>query len=238
MALTNASLPAKRRILAVCVKLFLEQGYKKTTVAQIVHKAGVSNSSFQNIFRAKDGVLTELVAFMFSSQFGAARSAIGEKLPPVYVYAAETAIQMTLTELNENLREIYIEAYTQQEASGYIFRETAKELYAIFGPYQPELTEEDFFHMEIGSAGLMRGYMAYPCDEVLTLEKKLESFLTLSLRGYKVPEQELQQVLAFLDTMDIRTVAQRIMERLFHALEMRYDFHLGAAPAEEKEEHA
>lgn len=238
MALTNASLPAKRRILAVCVKLFLEQGYKKTTVAQIVHKAGVSNSSFQNIFRAKDGVLTELVAFMFSSQFGAARSAIGEKLPPVYVYAAETAIQMTLTELNENLREIYIEAYTQQEASGYIFRETAKELYAIFGPYQPELTEEDFFHMEIGSAGLMRGYMAYPCDEVLTLEKKLESFLTLSLRGYKVPEQELQQVLAFLDTMDIRTVAQRIMERLFHALEMRYDFHLGAAPAEEKEEQA
>lgn len=238
MALTNASLPAKRRILAVCVKLFLEQGYKKTTVAQIVHKAGVSNSSFQNIFRAKDGVLTELVAFMFSSQFGAARSAIGEKLPPVYVYAAETAIQMTLTELNENLREIYIEAYTQQEASGYIFRETAKELYAIFGPYQPELTEEDFFHMEIGSAGLMRGYMAYPCDEVLTLEKKLESFLALSLRGYKVPEQELQQVLAFLDTMDIRTVAQRIMERLFHALEMRYDFHLGAAPAEEKEEQA
>ena len=73
MALTNASLPAKRRILAVCVKLFLEQGYKRTTVAEIVRKAGASNSSFQNIFRAKDGVLSELVAFMFSGQFGAAR---------------------------------------------------------------------------------------------------------------------------------------------------------------------
>ena len=45
-------------------------------------------------------------------------------------------------------------------------------------------------------------------------------------------------MLAFLDTMDIRMVAQCIMERLFHALEMRYDFHLGAAPAEEKEEQA
>ena len=73
MALTNASLPAKRRILAVCVKLFLEQGYKKTTVAEIVQKADVSNSSFQNIFRAKDGVLTELVAFMFETQFDMAR---------------------------------------------------------------------------------------------------------------------------------------------------------------------
>ena len=74
IALTSASLPAKRRILTVCVKLFLEKGYTKTTVAEIVQKADVSNSSFQNIFRAKDGVLTELVAFMFSNQFAMARS--------------------------------------------------------------------------------------------------------------------------------------------------------------------
>ena len=74
-------------------------------------------------------MLTELVEFMFSNQFTMARSTAGTQLPPVYVYAVETAIQMTLTELNENLREIYIEAYTQQAASDYIFRETAKELF-------------------------------------------------------------------------------------------------------------
>ena len=113
MALTDVSLPAKKRILAVCVKLFLEQGYKKTTLAEILQKAEVSCGSFQNIFRAKDGVLTELEEFMFSNQFGMARQITGETLPPVYVYAIETAIQLTLTELNENLREIYIEAYTQ-----------------------------------------------------------------------------------------------------------------------------
>ena len=35
IAITSASLPAKRRILTVCVKLFLEKGYKRTTVAEI-----------------------------------------------------------------------------------------------------------------------------------------------------------------------------------------------------------
>ena len=184
IASTNASRPSKKRILTVCVKLFLEQGYKKTTVAQIVQQASVSNSIFQNIFRAKDGVLTELAQFMLSNQFAMARSTAGTQLPPIYVYAVETAIQMTLTELNENLREIYIEAYTQKEASDYIFRETAKELYQIFSPYQPELTEQDFYFMEIGSAGIMRGFMAHPCDEALTLEKKLRTFLTMSLRSY------------------------------------------------------
>ena len=226
MALTNASLPAKRRILTVCVKLFLEQGYKKTTVAQIVQGAGVSNSSFQNIFRAKDGVLTELVEFMFSNQFGAAKKVAGTQLPPVYVYAVETAIQMTLTGLNENLRDIYIEAYSHEEALEYIFRETAKELYQIFGPYQPQLTEQDFYALEIGSAGIMRGYMARPCDDVLTLEKKLVCFLSMSLRAYKVPEDEIHRVLAFMTELDIRAVAQQVMHQLFNALAMRFEFTL------------
>ena len=226
IAITNASLPSKKRILTVCVKLFLEQGYKKTTVAQIVQQASVSNSIFQNIFRAKDGVLAELVEFMFSNQFATARSMAGAHLPPAYVYAVETAIQMTLTELNENLREIYIEAYTQKEASDYIFRETAKELYQIFGSYQPELTEDDFYALEIGSAGIMRAYMAHPCDASMTLAKKLRCFLTMSLRAYKVPEEDIRQVLAFVKSLDIRAVSQRVMEDLFHALAMRYEFTL------------
>ena len=66
---TSLSEPTKKRILQVCVKLFLEQGYKKTTMAEIIEKSGVSSSSFQNIFRAKDGVLTELVQFMFENSF-------------------------------------------------------------------------------------------------------------------------------------------------------------------------
>ena len=48
--------------------------------------------------------------------------------------------------------------------------------------------------------------------------------------------QEIQQALAFLRTMDLRAVGQRTIERLFHALEMRYDFQLGAASCGEREE--
>ena len=226
IAVTSASLPAKKRILAVCVKLFLEKGYRQTTLSEINEKADVSYSQFQNIFRAKDGVLTELVEFMFENQFAMARNAVGVKLPPVYVYAVETAMQITLTELNENLREIYIEAYTQKEASEYIFRETAKELYRIFGPYQPELTPRDFYDTEIGSAGIMRGYMAHPCDENLTLEKKLRLFLTMSLRAYNVPKEETEQVIRFVEELDIRAISERVMQELFKALAMRFEFSL------------
>ena len=226
MAITSASLPAKKRILTVCVRLFLEKGYKRSTLAEIIKKADVSYSTFQNIFRAKDGVLTELVEFMFSNQFAMARDEAGAKLPPVYVYAVETAIQITLTELNENLREIYIEAYTEKEASEYILRETAKELHGIFGSYLPDATERDFYNMEIGSASIMRGYMAHPCDEELTLEKKLRLFLTMSLRAYNVPKEEVEQVIRFVEGLDIRAISEQVMQKLFKALAMRYEFSL------------
>ena len=224
MAVRSDGLQTEKRILQACVRLFLENGYHQTTMVQILKEAQVSSSSFQNLFRSKDGVLRELVDFMFVNQFGTARKVAGAELPPVYVYAVETALQITLTELNENLRQIYLEAYTQQRLLDCIQRATAKELHRIFGPYQPELTEQDFYELELGTAGLMRGYMANPCTAEFPLERKLEKFLTLALRGYKVPEEEVRQVLSFLGGLDIRGIAQKVMEELFRKLAMRYDF--------------
>ena len=224
MAVRSDGIQTEKRILQACVRLFLENGYHQTTMLQILKEAQVSSSSFQNLFHSKDGVLLELVKIMFENQFGIARNVAGAALPPVYVYAAETALQITLTELNENLREIYLEAYTQERLLNYIQQSTAKELHRIFGPYQPELTEQDFYQLEFGSAGLMRGYMANPCTENFSLEKKLNSFVTMALRGYKVPEEELQQVLAFISGLDMRSIAQNVMEELFRQLAMRYEF--------------
>ena len=179
--------------------------------------------------------MTELVEFMFSNQFAMACSMTGTQLPPVHVYAVETAIQMTLTELNENLREIYIEAYTQKEASDYIFRETAKELQQIFGPYLPSLTARVFYDMEIGSASIMRGYMAHLCDAELTLEKKLRLFFSMSLRAYRVPEDELEQDIRFVEGLDIRTISEKVIHALFEVLAMRFEFSLqGITETEER----
>ena len=234
MAVRSDGLQTEKRILQACVRLFLENGYHQTTMLQILREAQVSSSSCQNLFRSKDGVLMELVKFMFENQFGVARNVAGAALPPVYVYAAETALQITLTELNENLREIYLEAYTQESLMDYIQHATAKQLYRIFGPYQPELTEQDFYELEFGSAGLMRGYMANPCTGEFPLERKLNRFVTLALRGYKVPEDELRKVLAFLAGLDMRSIAQSVMEEVFRQLAMRYECSLdGLLPPEQ-----
>lgn len=219
-------LETKRKILAVCVRLFLEQGYKETSITQITENAGVTRGSFQNLFRTKDAVLLDLVETMFSGQFSAAKSITGQQLPPVYAYAVETAIQLTLTELNERLREIYLEAYSLPDTAEYIHLHTTAELKQIFGGSFPGYSDSDFYEMEIGTAGLMRGYMARKCDIHFPLDRKLSRFLTAAMRVYRVPEEEQRQVLAFIRSLDIRAIAAEVMEKLFAMLEMKFDFKL------------
>ena len=216
----------KRKILTVCVRLFLEQGYKNTSVSQIVDEAGVARGSYLNLFPTKDKILLDLTETMFGGQFGMARSITDTKLPPVYAYALETAIQLTLTELNENLREIYIEAYSLPETSEYIYLHTTAELKQIFSANFPDYSESDFYEMEIGTAGLMRSYMARKCDIHFPLERKLSRFLTAAMRVYRVPEAELEQTVRFVERLDIRSIAECVMHSLFQTLAMHYDFSL------------
>ncbi|BCK81942.1 hypothetical protein MM50RIKEN_17050 [Vescimonas coprocola] len=216
----------KRKILTVCVRLFLEQGYKNTSVSQIVDEAGVARGSYLNLFPTKDKILLDLTETMFGGQFGMARSITDTKLPPVYAYALETAIQLTLTELNENLREIYIEAYSLPETSEYIYLHTTAELKQIFSANFPDYSDSDFYEMEIGTAGLMRNYMARKCDIHFPLERKLSRFLTAAMRVYRVPEDELEQTVRFVERLDIRSIAERVMHALFQTLAMHYDFSL------------
>lgn len=223
MATRKTSLPTKNHVLAVSAQLLLTQGYRSTTIRQIAEKADVSVSSVQNFFRSKEGIITELTQAMFSGQFSAARRAVDSELPPVYTYAVETAIQLALTEHNENLRELYIEAYSIPETMEYIHLRTAGELERIFGDRFPGCETSDFYELEIGSAGLMRGYMSRPCDIHFPLRRKIERFLDSSLRVYRVSEEEIAKVLVFVRGLDLEQITGEMMQRLFTALEAHFD---------------
>ena len=210
-------------MLAACARLFLEKGYTNTRMVDILKDADVSASSFQNIFRTKDGVLTAFVEIMFSGQFDAARQLAADAPTPAHVYAVETALQLTLTELNENLRDIYLEAYTCPETLSLIHRRTAAELQAAFGAYLPEATPADFLEMEVGTAGMMRAYMACRCGPDFPLERKISRFLEMSLSVFRVPEDERARIIAHVAALDVCALARRVMNALFESLSMHFE---------------
>lgn len=193
-------------------------------MTEIIRDADVSVSTFQNIFRSKDGVLLDLAESMFENQFEFAAKVVGENASPALLYAVETSVQLAIAELNENVREVYVETYSHPRTAEYVYQKTSTALYKLLGKYQPNCGLSEFYEMEIGSSGIMRNYMARPCDKYFTLDRKLKSFLTMALRSYCVPDEEVQSIIATIQHLDIMKLAENVLQELFKMLSMRFDF--------------
>ena len=183
-----SGLLTQQKMLRAAVKLFLEKGYEGTTTAEIARAAGMPPSSFFRAFPSKEALLLELDKRMFSGQFALAEQHSAAQ-DPVLLYAVETAIQLHIAELTESLRELYVTAYTLPSTSAYLYRSTAKRLEGIFGDYLPDAEAKDFYEMEIASTGMMRSFVAVPCDVYFTVERKIARFLECALKLCNVPPE-------------------------------------------------
>lgn len=231
MARRYDSEAARKRILSASVRLFLERGFHGTTMTSILKSADVSASTFQNIFGTKDGVMYELMKLMFSGQFSAADRAaalLGPDASPAFAYAFETSIQLTIAELNEIIRDLYLQAYTNERSLDYIRRNTAKQLQLAFQSYNPGFSEEDFYQVDIGTSGIMLGYMMRPCNEGFTLDRKIERYLEMSLGALNVPAEERAAIVAGIAQQDLRAISRKVVQNLFETLADTFDIKIQA----------
>lgn len=203
----------RNKMLLAAIQLFLDQGYEKTTTAQIARAAEMSPTSFFAAFENKEALLLTLTQIMFENQFAKAR-AFAKDMEPLMVYCLETSLQIYITELSEPLREIYVMAYTLPSTTEYILKSTAVQIKAIFSPFMPEAEDKDFYEMDIASGSIMRGFMARKCDMYFTVQKKIERFLECCLKLYDVPKEKRASLIEAVLAFDLHSVAKRLIDEI------------------------
>ena len=211
--LQTKGIARRNKMLLAAIQLLLEQGYEKTTTAQISRAAGMSPTSFFAAFENKEALLLKLTQIMFENQFEKARS-FAENHEPLMVYCLETALQINITELSESLREIYVMAYTLPSTSEYIYRSTAIQIKNIFAAYMPDAEDKDFYEMDIASGSITRGFMAKPCDMYFTLDRKLRRYLDCCLKLYNVPTEKRNSLIEAVLAVDLNSVAAKLIEEI------------------------
>ena len=202
----------RAQVLREAVVLFLEQGYRETTIEQIAACAGRTKSAVLRAFPDKEAILYALVTHMFSVQFSGARSMLGGNADLLLLYGVETALQLHICEFSESLRDLYTAAYTLPSTTEYIYRRTVQELQQIFGKYLPDAAQSDFYELDLVSAGVMRGLMARKCDMYFTIDKKIALFLRCAMKLYDVPAQECEAVISRVQTMNLAAIARDTLE--------------------------
>ena len=84
--LQHKGIVRRNKILHASVKLFLKNGYEKTTTASIAKEAGMTPSSFFASFESKEELLLTLVKIMFGNQFESVGRFAGASDDPVLLY--------------------------------------------------------------------------------------------------------------------------------------------------------
>lgn len=217
--LQRKGIARRNKMLHVAIRLFLQNGYEKTTTASIAKEAGLAPSSFFAAFESKEALLLILVKVMFSKQFESANQFGGGEKDPVLLYSIETALQIYIAELSDPLRDLYVTAYSLPSTSEFIYDSMAPRLQKLFSQYLPEAEQKDFYEMDIASAGIMRAYMAKKCDMYFTIENKLSRFLQSSLTLYSVPKQVQTRIIDAVLSMDLQSYAEQLIQKMVELTE-------------------
>ncbi|MCD8046621.1 MAG: TetR/AcrR family transcriptional regulator [Clostridiales bacterium] len=210
----------KEKVMLVAAKSFLEVGYSNTTLKMICAGAGLSNGSVMNLFGSKEGILCGLVELVIDAQFKETENILKDITDDkLLTYAAETVLQLHIVEMNENLREIYCNAYSLPKPSAVLQQTITGKLEEIFKEQLPELETKDFYMLEIATGGIMRGFMTIPCNMWFTLEMKVEAFLKNTLRLYYVPDERIREAIHFVKGIDFKKAAKETVDGIFQYLE-------------------
>lgn len=212
----------KNKMLHTAIKMFLENGYEKTTTAAIAKAAGMAPSSFFAAFESKEELLLTLVEVMFTNQFTTA-GGIHAESDPLLLYAIETSIQMYITELSEPLRELYVMAYSLPSTSEHIYNSMVEKLQYIFAEYMCDAQSKDFYELEIASAGITRAYMAKKCDIYFRIEDKIKRYLQCCFTLYRVSQKKQKEIISEVLKMDLKSVAENIIQGMVQKAERGLD---------------
>ncbi len=102
----------KNKIIEVSRRLFVGQGYQKTTIRQIIEEAGINTGTLYHFFRDKEDIFLrgseqtdiELVALV--------ESLTKNEKDYVLKYAVYMALEFKMVEKSDKIAELYLESYS------------------------------------------------------------------------------------------------------------------------------
>lgn len=147
----------RQRILSAAKELFVQQGYKKTTIRQIVEKSGVLTGSIYYFFKNKEDIFQSLVMELFLQCTNLiAKNFAGESL--AFRYAALCLVEFEAVAMNKLVRETYYEGYTAPKIFERITEHLTNMTGSIFGA-ELALSRDEVFLRSLLIKGAMRSYV-------------------------------------------------------------------------------
>lgn len=206
------------KILLAAKELFASQGYKKTTIRQIVEKSGVLIGSIYHFFKNKEDIFQAIVLELFNRSEELVNDHFSESESCALRYAIMCAIELKAVETNELVCEFYYEAYSSNVILDKLTVLAAQRSQGLFKEYNPDYTLEDYYIRTLMIKGVVRSCIAsryFKRD--IEFDKMINTFIEISLHAFNVDETEIQHVKRRISEMenDITNIVAKLEEESY-----------------------
>ena len=206
-------------VIRSAIKLFLENGYTKTTFKMIEQDSGVKVGNITYYFHSKEELLKVLIEELMdfhATMLEDIRQTDGDNL---FAYAMEITAQIALCETNQSVWDLYYSAYNLPQTYEVIKAWAAEKNYTLFHERLPGWTEHDFKYTEEVASGIELAALKSFCDRNFTLDKKISIFLNSLMMLYNVSEEEIKKVIEKVLALDCAKTGQELFENFIKRLD-------------------
>lgn len=198
------------RIIRLGARLFIEEGYSRTSFSRIAKELDISLGNMTFYFPTKEHLLAILCNELCSFQRALMEKEIGEGYSNLLSYCLELTSMTAICEEDAVARDFFHAIYTSPLSLDIIRDNDTEKTRAVFGEFRPEWTDGKWIEAENLVSGIEYGTIMTREERTplpLQIEGGLEAIMTL----YGVPEEVRRRKIEKVLSMDFRALGRRIL---------------------------
>lgn len=205
------------RIIQSAVKLFLQNGFSRTTIKMIADDTGIRPGNINYYFHTKEDMLYLLVQELMDFHMDVLEETLEKSHDVLFSYALEVAMQITICDADKKAWDLYYSAYTLSGTYFLIKDLAAAKNYKLFHSRLPEWTSDDFRAKENIASAIEFSALTSPCDAHFTPQYKLRLILDSLFRLYDVAKDEREAVIQKILELDLLRISQDVFEKFINS---------------------
>lgn len=211
MAHRRKSNTTKLEIIQVACRLFLEQGYSKTTIKSIADELDISTGHLMFYFPSKEHLLFTLVQMLCDFQWKTMQSIVKEGTTSLMALCLELSTMAAMCEDDEIAKDFFVAAYTHPLTLNLIRKNDAERAEVMFVDFCPNWEHLHFLEAEILVSGIEYTTLM-TTGEPVALDTRIAGALNTILTTYQIPEETRKLKIQRVLSMDYRSLGQRVLK--------------------------
>lgn len=208
--LKNKGQITKLEIIKTASRMFLEEGYSKTTIRAICKQLDISPGHLMFYFPTKEHLLAEVVDVLCSFQWELIKRVTDEGASQLMAVCFEMTTMASACEESEIAKDFYISSYTGAVTLEKIRKNDTERAKEIFGEYCKNWTDHQFREAETLVSGIE--YATFMTTESSSpLDVRIRGALDAIMRIYNVPKETRERKIKKALSLDYRKMGREIL---------------------------